>query len=135
MTAANSFQTRREGKSLWVRTAKVENNRLTFGTTPRPVAFKYDEDMLIVAEDQNGLDRLTASNYGERPLESLLLEVFPELIKLGGGSSIHAKTLYSAVNFARRVGARAVFSALANGEAFGFTSGGYFILQQLARVA
>lgn len=132
LSASIRFQPRREGKSLWVRTAKVENMRLTFGTTPRPVAFKYDEEMLIVAEDQNGLDRLAASNYGDRPLEQLLLEVFPELIKLGGGSSVHAKTLYSAVNFAKRVGARAVFSALMNGSAFSFTSGGYFVLQQLA---
>lgn len=135
-TASLRFQPRREGKSLWVRTAKVENSRLTFGTTPRPVAFKYDEDMLIVAEDQNGLDRLTASNFGERPLEAILLDIFPELIKLGGGSSIHAKTLYSAVNFAKRVGARAVFSTLANGDAFSSTGGGYYVLQQLAaRVA
>lgn len=131
-TAAIRFQPRREGKSLWVRTAKVENLRLTFGTTPRPVAFKYDEEMLIVAEDQNGLDKLTASNYGDRALEQLLLDIFPELVKLGGGSSIHAKTLYSAVNFAKRVGARAVFSALMNGDAFTFTSGGYFVLQQMA---
>jgi hypothetical protein len=135
-TATIRFQPRREGKSLWVRTAKVENTRLTFGTTPRPVAFKYDEEMLIVAEDQNGLDRVTASNYGDRPLESLLLDIFPELVKLGGGSLIHAKTLYSAVNFAKRAGARAVFSALVNSEAFNSTSGGYFVLQQVAaRVA
>lgn len=131
-TAAIRFQPRREGKSLWVRTAKVENVHLTFGTTPRPVAFKYDEEMLIVAEDQTGLDKLTTSNYSDRPLEQLLLEIFPELVKLGGGSSIHAKTLYSAVNFAKRVGARAVFSALVNGDAFTFTSGGYFVLQQVA---
>jgi hypothetical protein len=117
---------------LWVKTAKVENAHLTFGKKPSPVAFKYDEEMLIVAEDQNGLDKLTASNYGDRPLELLLQDVFPELIKLGGGSSIHAKTLYSAVNFAKRVGARAVFSALVNGDAFTFTSGGYFVLQQVA---
>lgn len=135
-TATIRYQPRREGKSLWVRTAKVENTRLTFGTTPRPVAFKYDEDMLIVAEDQNGLDRLTASNYGDRSLDALLLDIFPELIKLGGGSSIHARTLYSAVNFAKRVGARAVFNALANGEAFTSSGGGYYVLQQLAaRVA
>lgn len=129
-TAAIRFQPRREGKSLWVRTAKAENQRLTFGTAPRPVAFKYDEEMLILPDDQNGLDKLTASNYGDRPLELILLEIFPELVKLGGGASIHAKTLYSAANFAKRVGARAVFAALVNGEAFTFTSGGYFVLQQ-----
>lgn len=138
LTAAIRFQPRREGKSLWVRTAKVENAHLTFGTAPRPVAFKYDEEMLIVAEDQNSLDKLTATNYGDRPLEVILLDIFPELIKLKleGGSLIHAKTLYSAVNFAKRIGARAVFSALVNGEAFSFSNGGYFVLQQTAaRVA
>lgn len=133
LTAAIRFQPRREGKSLWVKVARVENLRLTFGLSQRPVTQKYDEEMLILAEDQNGLDRLTASSYGDRPLENLLLDIFPELIKLGSGASIHAKTLYSAVNFAKRVGARAVFNALARGEAFSATSGGYFILQQLAR--
>jgi hypothetical protein len=138
LTAAIRFQPRREGKSLWVRTAKVENAHLTFGTAPRPVAFKYDEEMLIVAEDQNSLDKLTATNYGDRPLEIILMDIFPELLKLKleGGSLIHAKTLYSAVNFAKRVGARTVFSILVNGDAFTFTNGGYFVLQQAAaRVA
>lgn len=131
-TATLAFQPRREGKSLWVRTAKVENMHLTFGKKPSPVAFKYDEEMLIVAEDQAGLDKLTASNYGDRSLTSLLTDIFPELVKLGGGSTIHARTLYSAVNFAKRAGARAVFSALANSEAFNSTGGGYFVMQQMA---
>jgi hypothetical protein len=134
LTAAIRFQPRREGKSLWVKTAKVENGHLTFGTSPRPVAYKYDEEMLILPEDQNGLDKLAASNYGERSLETLLAEIFPELVKLGS-SSIHAKTLYSAANFAKRVGARAVFSALARNEAFVMTGGGYFVLQMAARLA
>lgn len=130
-TAGIRFQPRREGKSLWVKTAKVENGHLTFGTAPRPVAYKYDEEMLILPEDQNGLDKLTASGYGDRPLDLLILDTFPELVKLGS-SSIHAKTLYSAVNFAKRVGARAVFTALAEHEAFSSTGGGYFMLQQVA---
>ena len=128
---AFGYQPRREGKSLWVKTAKVENGHLTFGTAPRPLAFKYDEEMLIVPDDQNWLDKLTASHGTGPPVISLLLtDIFPELVKLGSGS-IHAKTLYSAVNFAKRVGA-AVFTALADQEAFTFTGGGYFVMQQLA---
>ncbi|MBI4670090.1 MAG: hypothetical protein HY741_00260 [Chloroflexi bacterium] len=134
LTAVIRFQPRREGKSLWVKIAKVESGHLTFGTSPRPVAYKYDEEMLILPEDQNGLDKLSATNYGDRPLELLLADIFPELVKLGS-SSIHAKTLYSAVNFAKRVGARAVFNALANSEAFTTTGGGYFVLQMAARPA
>jgi len=134
LTAVIRFQPRREGKSLWVKIARVENGRLTFGTSPRPVAYKYDEEMLILPEDQTGLDKLAATSYGDRPLELLLAEIFPELVKLGS-SSIHAKTLYSAVNFARRVGARAAFNALANSEAFTTTGGGYFVLQLAPRPA
>jgi hypothetical protein len=134
LTAALRFQPRREGKSLWVKIAKVDNGHLTFGTSPRPVAYKYDEEMLILPDDQNGLDKLTASNYGDRSLDVLLADIFPEVVKLGRGS-IHAKTLYSATNFAKRVGARAVFNALANSEAFTTTGGGYFVLQMAARLA
>jgi hypothetical protein len=134
LTASIRYQPRREGKSLWVKTAKVENGHLTFGTSPRPVAYKYDEEMLILPEDQNGLDKLAASNYGDRSLNTLLAEIFPELVKLGS-SSIHAKTLYSAANFAKRVGARAVFSALVSNDAFSMTGGGYFVLQLAARPA
>lgn len=137
LTAEIRFQPRREGKSLWVKTAKVENAHLTFGTSQRPVTFKYDEEMLILPDDQPGLDKLTVSNYGDRPLDQLLMEIFPELVKLNpmGGGSIHAKMLYCAVNFARRYGARAVFSALAQSEAFSTTGGGYFMLQMAARPA
>lgn len=134
LTAEIRFQPRREGKSLWVKTAKVENGHLTFGTSPRPVAFKYDEEMMILPDDQPGLDKLTVSNYGERSLDLLLMEIFPELVKLGS-SSIHAKTLYSAANYAKRVGARAVFSALVSNEAFTTTGGGYFVMQMAARPA
>ena len=131
-TATLRYTPQRE-RSLWVRSAKVQAAHLTFGTDRRPVAHKYDEEILILIGDAAGLDRLTESNYGDRPLEALLMDVFPELAKLVPGGRVHAKTLYSAVNFARRVGARAVFSALVNGEAFSSVGGGYFVLQLAPR--
>lgn len=120
-------------RGLWVRAARAQGGRLIFGTDRRPVSHKYDEDMLILIGDQAGLDNLTESNYSERSLEQLLHDVFPELAKLVPGGRVHAKTLYSAVNFARRVGPRAVFDALARGDAFSSVGGGYFILDS-ARV-
>jgi hypothetical protein len=134
LTAKLSYTPQRE-RSLWVRSAKVQALHLTFGTDRRPVAHKYDEEMLILIGDAAGLDRLTESNYGDRILEALLMDVFPELAKLVPGGRVHAKTLYSAANFARRVGVRAVFGALVNGEAFSSVGGGYFVLQLTPRPA
>lgn len=131
-SATLRFTPQRE-RGLWVRAARAQGGRLVFGTDRRPVSHKYDEDMLILIGDQAGLDNLTESNYGERSLEQLLHDVFPELAKLVPGGRVHAKTLYSAVNFARRVGPRAVFDALARGDAFSSVGGGYFVLDS-ARV-
>lgn len=122
-------------RGLWVRSAKVQGGHLTFGTDRRPVAHKYDEDMLILIGDPSALDNLTASNYGDRPLDLLLADVFPELAKLVPGGRVHAKTLYSAVNFAKRYGPRAVLTALAQGELFSSVGGGYFTLQLVPRPA
>lgn len=134
LTASIEYQPQRE-RSLWVRVARVLGGRITFGTDRRPIAHKYAEEMLILVGDQAGLDTLQASNYGERPLEALLVEIFPELAKLSPGGSVHAKTLYSAVNFVRRTGPRAVLSALAQSAAFSSVGGGYFVLEAARHLA
>lgn len=134
LTATLRYYPQRE-RGLWVRSAKVQAGRLTFGTDRRPVAHKYDEEMLILIGDPTGLDNLAASSYGDRPLEMLLLDIFPELAKLVPGGRVHAKTIYSAVNFARRVGPRAVFRALAEGAGFSSVGGGYYVQSLVARPA
>lgn len=134
LTVGLRYHPQRE-RGLWVRSAKVQGGHLTFGTDRRPVAHKYDEEMLILVGDPNGLDNLTTSSYGDRSLELLLGDVVPELAKLVPGGRVHAKTIYSAVNFARRYGPRTVMSVLAHGEMFSSVGGGYFVLQLVPRPA
>ena len=62
-----------------------------------------------------------------------LEEVFPELAKLSPGGRVHAKTLYSAINLVRRIGPRAVMSALVESHAFTSVGGGYFVLNEVPR--
>ncbi len=128
LTASVDYQSQRE-RSLWVRVARVQGGHLTFTQEKRPLAHKYDEEMLIVIGDAAGIDGLHASARPDRPLEALLVEIFPELAKLSGAGRVHAKTLYSAVNFIRRVGMRAVFSALVQSSAFVSMGGGYFVME------
>ncbi len=120
-------------RGLWVRVARVAEGRLTFGQERRPLAHKYDEEMLIVVGDPLGIEKLSESPQSKLPLGVLLEEIFPELAKLSSAGRVHAKTLYSAVNFVRRAGPRAVLSALTESHAFTPTGGGYFVLNESKR--
>ncbi len=128
LTVGIEYQAQRE-RSLWVRVARVDAGQLTFTQLRKPLAHKYDEEMLIVVGDQAALDQLHASNRMDRPLETLVTDIFPELAKLVPGGRVHAKTLFSAVNFAKRVGARAVFTALVQSTSLVSSGGGYFVME------
>ncbi len=126
------YQPQRE-RSLWVRVARAINGRLTFAQEKRPLSHKYDEEMLIIVADAIGLDAFAETAREQRPLPTLLEEVFPELAKLSGAGRVHAKTVYSAINLIRRIGPRAVLSALIESRAFASVGGGYFVLNEEAR--
>lgn len=115
-------------RALWIRVARVVGGRLSIGTERRPLHHKYDEEMLIVIGDPLGLIQLSEGAQAKAPLSALLDEIFPELAKLSSAGTVHAKSLYSAVNFVRRVGPRAVLSALSENRALTSNGGGYFVL-------
>lgn len=120
-------------RALWIRVARVVGGRLTFGTERRPLAHKYDEEMLIVVGDALGLEQLSESAQAKLALGPLLEEIFPELAKLSSAGTVHAKTVYSAVNFVRRAGPRAVLSALSENRTLTSNGGGYFVLNDTRR--
>ncbi|MGE5263159.1 MAG: hypothetical protein ACM3S0_07235 [Acidobacteriota bacterium] len=133
LTLTVDYQPQRE-RSLWVRVARGINGRLVFAQEKRPLSHKYDEEMLIVVADPVGLDTVAQTAREQKPLPQLLEDIFPELAKLSGAGHVHAKTLYSAVNLIRRIGPRAVLSALTESRAFSPVGGGYFVLTEQARV-
>ncbi|HEX9075223.1 MAG TPA: hypothetical protein VF932_05565, partial [Anaerolineae bacterium] len=133
LTLTVDYQPQRE-RSLWVRVARGINGRLVFAQEKRPVSHKYDEEMLIVVADPVGLDTVAQTAREHKPLPELLEDIFPELAKLSGAGHVHAKTLYSAVNLVRRIGPRAVLSALSESRTFSSVGGGYFVLNEQARI-
>ncbi len=122
------YQPQRE-HSLWVRVARETNGHLTFSQEKRPLAHKYDEEMLIIIGDPMGIEAV-AHSARHNSLAALLEEIFPELAKLSGAGRVHAKTLYSAINLIRRAGPRAVMGALTESRAFTSVGGGYFVLNE-----
>lgn len=103
----------------WVRLATVNNNRIRFELNRRAISAGYD-DLLIVGTDVVAaidiLWRRAETNH--RSIASLLAEIFPELSALNPQNTVHAKTLYSAINMLKRVPPGPLFAELVRHPAF-----------------
>ena len=110
---------RRKPQKEWVRLATVSDNRIKFELMRRDVACGYD-DLLIVGTDViaaiDALWRRIASH--NRSIASLLAEIFPELAEINPQHTVHAKTLYSAINMLKRLPPGPVFAELVQNPAF-----------------
>lgn len=110
---------RRRPQREWVRMASVQDNRLKFELARRSVGCGFD-DLLIVGTDVvaavDALYRRAESN--QRSIASLLIEIFPELANLTPQNTVHAKTLYSAINMLRRVPPGPLFAELVRNPNF-----------------
>ena len=111
----------------WIKLATVVNNRLGFQMNKEPVSCKYDELMIIGEADRDQIDGLWLSAEDkQRPIYDLLRIIFPELSKLNPQSTVHAKTLYSAVNIIRRASPGVVFKELTERACFVPVDHGYW---------
>jgi hypothetical protein len=110
----------------WVRVITVAGHSLTFRMNTEPLGCKYDELMIIGIESPTELDGLWL-NSEKSSVYEVLCQVFPELSKLNPQSTVHAKTLYSAVNVIHRAAPGAVFQELANHRCFTPMKHGYWV--------
>jgi hypothetical protein len=103
----------------WVRTATVTGNKLTFQMGKEAIGCKYDELMIIGETNPGQTDDLWL-NLQERTLSlyEILCQLFPELSKLNPQSTVHVKTLYSAVNVIWRAGPGPIFQELLRHRCF-----------------
>jgi hypothetical protein len=62
------------------------------------------------------------------PLAALVEQIVPELTKLNPQGSVHAKSVYAAVNIVRRVAPGPVFHALLSSRNFRDVGNGLFAL-------
>lgn len=110
---------RRKAQREWVRLASASDNRIKFELLRRSVGCGYD-DLLIVGTDViAAIDALwRRAETNQRSITSLLVELFPELSGLNPQNTVHAKTLYSAINMLRRLPPGPVFAELVRHPAF-----------------
>jgi hypothetical protein len=124
------FRTRRP-KREWARIAQADlpNTRLTFEMNKVNVACEYDEYMIVAEQNPQDLDALREQT--ERLALStidLVAQITPELVKLNPQGTVHAKSVYSAINIVQRTPPGPVFYALISNRRFRDVGNGLFAL-------
>lgn len=116
-------------KREWVRMVRVEKNQLVFQLQKQAIAADYDEEMVVAEADPAAVDELRRTLYQQNPaLEELLDELAPQLMGLSTQGTVHAKTLYSAINMLRRTAPGPIFAALSTSPQYQHLGGGTFAM-------
>ncbi|HEX2906276.1 MAG TPA: hypothetical protein VHO69_05405 [Phototrophicaceae bacterium] len=95
----NAYRPRTE----WIRLIVPHNDVITFENQKRAIGAQYDELMILGADDLAGVDAIAQTiQQQKKSLAALLKLLIPPLGALTPQGTVHAKTLYSAVNIMRR---------------------------------
>jgi len=118
----------RRPKREWVRVAQVKDRRITFEMLKKQIACDYDEQMILAVDRPAEFDEawLRAEN---RSLRDWIGDIFPELAKLSPQGTVHAKTLYTAVNAVRRIAPGPLFAEWSVHPAVRMVGDGYAIVR------
>ncbi len=110
---------RRRAKREWIRLATAVDHRIKFALKRRAVGCGFDDLMIVGTDVTAAIDALwKRAESQQRSIASLLAEIFPELAEANPQNTVHAKTLYSAINMLRRVPPGPLFAELVRHPAF-----------------
>ncbi len=129
LTVIVNYTPRRQ-KREWVRVARAMGGRLTFQMQRMACGCTYDELMLVGEGDPASISALwIQGEESARSLPQLINELFPELAKLSPQGTVHAKTLYSAVNVIKRCPPGPIFAHLVSRPGFKAVGDGYWLYE------
>lgn len=117
-------------RTEWIRLAEPgHNQRLAFANHKRSIGAEYDDLMILGVDDLNAIDALWIdANKPRKDLASLMQELIQELARLTPQQTVHAKTLYSALNVVRRCPPGPIFATLVTQPEFEHVGGPYWRL-------
>lgn len=118
-------------KSLWIPIAAVQGGKLVFQMRKTAISCEYDDKMTIGEDNAKQIDRLWQEvHVREESLLQTMVRIMPELIKLSPQGTVHAKTIYSAVNVLRRSPPGPIFALLSTERCFVSMGGGYWTFDE-----
>ncbi|MCB9421102.1 MAG: hypothetical protein H6667_14970 [Ardenticatenaceae bacterium] len=110
---------RRRAQREWVRLATAVENRIKFDLMRRSVGCGFDDLMIVGTDVVTAIDALRRrAESHQRSIASLIAELFPELAEANPQNTVHAKTIYSAINMLRRTPPGPLFAELVRHPAF-----------------
>ncbi|PJF40638.1 MAG: hypothetical protein D6737_00715 [Chloroflexi bacterium] len=113
----------------WIRLISIQNTHLSFKNEKRAIGANYDDLMIIGADDLERIDALHRRVQDEkRTLFAIMKEILPELGRLTPQGTVHAKTLYSAINILRRCPPGPILAILSANPEFQNMGGQYWKL-------
>jgi hypothetical protein len=122
-----SHESRRQQRE-WVRLATAVDNRIHFELKRRSIGSEYDDLMIVGTDVVAAIDALwRRAEANQRSIVSMLIELFPTLAELTPQNTVHAKTLYSALNMLRRTPPGPIFAELINNPAFATVGDHYWM--------
>ncbi|MBC7812760.1 MAG: hypothetical protein H7175_16515 [Burkholderiales bacterium] len=121
-------------RTEYIKLVVPHNGQLSFENHRRQIGAAYDDLMILGVDDIPAVDALHESAQTGQPktLVSILRALIPELGKLSPQGTVHAKTLYNAVNVLRRCPPGAVFATLVANPDFQNVGGHYWKLKDAA---
>jgi len=124
---------KRKPRIEWIRTALIDGTRLVFENRKWSMGSEYDELMVLAVDDPDALDAAwTRTTHTNVPLDTLVQDMCRQLAPLGPQGTVHAKTLYSAINLLRRCPPGPIFELLAQSGEFENVGGPYWKLKGVA---
>lgn len=122
------FRPRRPRRE-WARTAEIRDGELAFSLQKQPFNCDYDEHLTVAEVSVGALDAYRQRLVDDRvPLSRLVRQLAQELAGKSSQGTVHAKTIYSAVNLVRRSPPGPIFALLAADNTLRSTGGGYWAL-------
>lgn len=119
----NAYRPRTE----WIRLIVPKNGQIAFENHKRSIGAEYDDLMILGADDLAGVDALfDQAAQKKTPLATLLRTIIPGLGRLTPQGTVHAKTIYSAVNVIRRCPPGPIFATLCANPEFMNVGGHYW---------
>jgi hypothetical protein len=121
----NGYKPRTE----WIRLIVPKNDQIGFENQKRGIGAEYDELMILGADDLAAVDALSQTvQQQKKSLASILKTIIPALAALTPQGTVHAKTLYSALNALRRCPPGPIFATLVANPDFQNVGGQYWKL-------
>ena len=121
----------RRSKREWARiaTPELKSGMLLFEMNKIQVTCEYDEHLIVAGDNVEGIDQLRDQLHASGvELQTIVNQIVPELTKLNPHGTVHAKSVYSAVNIIRRCPPGPIFYLLLSNPQFQDVGGGLFAL-------